>query len=118
MERCRNTNLARELRHSMTEAETRLWYQVRDRRLLGYKFRRQVPIGKYVADFACLEVRLIIELDGSQHLDATEKDSGRTNDLVALGFRVLRFWNDDVFLRLNDVLEQIVASLRNPAAVE
>ena len=118
MERRRNTNIARKLRCAMTEAETRLWYQLRDRRLLGFKFRRQVPIGNYVADFACLHAKLIIELDGSQHLEVAEKDASRTEDLAALGFNVLRFWNDDVFLKLEDVLERIIAALRNPGTRE
>ena len=79
----------------MTEAEDRLWHELRDRRLDRIKFRRQVPVGKYVADFACLEARLIVEIDGSQHADS-DSDQARKTELEARGFRVLRFWNDDV----------------------
>jgi very-short-patch-repair endonuclease len=118
MERRRNTNIARKLRRSMTDAETRIWHHLRDRRLLGFKFRRQMPIGNYVVDFACADARLITELDGGQHIDAAEKDARRTEELAAPGFCVLRFWNDDVLLRLEDVLEQIIAALRKSVTHE
>lgn len=91
----RNT---RPLRYAMTEAEQRLWYHLRDRRMLGCKFRCQWPLGPYIADFACLEHRLVVELDGSQHQDP-QRDALRDSRLKALGFTVLRFWNNEA---LND----------------
>ncbi|WP_365968923.1 endonuclease domain-containing protein [Mesorhizobium sp.] len=81
-------SFARSLRREMTEAENKLWQELRDRRLDRIKFRRQAPIGKYVADFVCLEARLIIEIDGSQHADS-ESDRVRGTELKARGFRVL-----------------------------
>lgn len=81
---------ARSLRREMTEAEDRLWHELRSRRLDRIKFRRQVPIGKYVADFVCLEARLIVEIDGNQHADSVH-DAVRDADLKSRGFRVLRF---------------------------
>ena len=92
----------------MTESEGRLWQELRDRRLDGIKFRRQMPVGKYVADFVCVEAGLIIEIDGSQHADS-ESDSIRGAELKARGFRVLRFWNDDVLKDLNGVCDTIIA---------
>ncbi|HVJ37901.1 MAG TPA: DUF559 domain-containing protein, partial [Stenotrophomonas sp.] len=88
----------RPLRYAMTEAEQRLWYHLRDRRMLGCKFRCQWPLGPYIADFACLEHRLVVELDGSQHQDS-HRDALRDSRLKALGFTVLRFWNNEA---LND----------------
>ncbi len=118
MERRNNTGLARKLRDNMTDAEMRLWQHLRDRRLLGFKFRRQMPIGEFIADFACLDTRLIIELDGGQHVERAELDALRTQQLGELGFRVVRFWNDDVLLRPDDVLERIIALLRDPGPYE
>ena len=96
----------------MTDAETRLWQELRDRRLDGIKFRRQMPVGKYVADFVCVEAGLIVELDGSQHAES-ETDSIRGAELKARGFRVLRFWNDDVLKDLNGVCDTIIAHVRD-----
>ncbi|MFA6033025.1 MAG: endonuclease domain-containing protein [Myxococcota bacterium] len=103
---------ARSLRREMTEAEDRLWWELRDRRLDRIKFRRQVPIGKYVADFVCAEARLIVEIDGSQHADS-DPDRIRTAQLEAEGFRVLRFWNDDVLKDMNAVCDTIIAYVRD-----
>ncbi|WP_428312105.1 endonuclease domain-containing protein [Hydrocarboniphaga sp.] len=100
-----------ELRRHSTDAEQRLWQRLKLRQLLGYKFRRQAPIGPYVADFACLEKRLIVELDGGQHADSA-RDTRRPAYLEAQGFRVHRFWNDQIFKETNAVLEVIAASLR------
>ena len=96
----------------MTEAEARLWHELRGRRLDRIKFRRQVPIGIYVADFACLEAKLIVELDGSQHAESMH-DRVRDADLKARGFRVLRFWNDDVLRELDSVCDTIIAYARD-----
>jgi len=101
------TNLARNLRKSQTDTEQILWLQLRNKRFLNYKFRRQFPIGDYIVDFICLELKLIIELDGSQHLDAENKDAERTAILNKRGFKVIRFWNNDVIDNLEGVLEQL-----------
>ncbi|MBZ9672220.1 endonuclease domain-containing protein [Mesorhizobium sp. B2-1-8] len=105
-------NFARSLRRAMTEAEGRLWQELRDRRLDGIKFRRQMPFGKYVADFVCIEASLIIEIDGSQHADS-DSDRSRDADLKARGFRILRFWNDDVLRDMNAVCDTIIAYIRD-----
>ena len=102
----------RELRRNQTEAERHLWRFLRNRQLLGYRFRRQHPIGPYFADFACPEHRLVVELDGSQHLVFAAADVRRTRVLGAMGYRVVRFWNDDVLVRTEVVLEAIAAALR------
>ncbi len=84
---------ARSLRQSMTEAERLLWSKLRKRRFANFKFRRQVPLGPFIADFVCFEKSLIIELDGGQHTVQREYDSQRTSWLEAHGFRVIRIWN-------------------------
>ena len=83
----------------MTDAELRLWHYIRDRRLAGHKFRRQHPIGRHFADFACVECRLAVELDGGQHAEHCEADTRRTAQLKKLGWRVIRFWDNDVLNR-------------------
>jgi very-short-patch-repair endonuclease len=103
---------AKTLRRDMTEAEDRLWRELRGRRLDHIKFRRQVPIGRYVADFACLEAKLIVEIDGSQHAESAHDDL-RKADLQARGFRVLRFWNDEVLRELDSVCDTIIAYVRD-----
>jgi primosomal protein N' (replication factor Y) len=105
-----NTKFARHLRKTLTDAETRLWFHLRRRQLAGFRFRRQHPIGSYVADFVCIEARLVIELDGSQHLDSIP-DARRDNRIRAEGFHILRVWNDDAVMRTDEVLELILASL-------
>ena len=105
---------ARQLRQQLTNAEIRLWYHLRGRRLQGFRFRRQHPLGPYFADFACLEVGLIVELDGGQH--NTQKgiahDEVRSGVLAARGFEVLRFWNNDVLQNTQGVLEVIAKKLQ------
>jgi very-short-patch-repair endonuclease len=108
----RPTNVARRLRHDSTDAERKLWSHVRDRRLDGLKFRRQVPITGYVDDFLCVDARLIVELDGGQHAVQTAADAKRTQVLEAAGYFVLRFWNNDVLENIDGVLEEILATLR------
>ncbi|KRD34158.1 hypothetical protein ASE35_10505 [Lysobacter sp. Root916] len=103
-------NDARRLRRSMTDAECRLWFHLRNRALMGCKFHRQHPIGPYVADFACIERGLIVEADGGQHADSGA-DRARTRFLASRGYRVLRFWNNDVLARTEAVLEQIHAAV-------
>ena len=99
--------VARKLRQTSTVPEVKLWQYLRDRRLMGLKFRRQYPIGPYVVDFVCLSHKLVIELDGGQHSGQVAYDNKRTEYLEHFGFRVLRFWNTDVFLRFEEMLEQV-----------
>ena len=87
--------IARRLRRNPTDAEKRLWSKLRHKQLSGHRFRRQVPIGPYIVDFACLGARLIVEVDGGQHANQIERDNARTAWLGGQGFRVLRFWNND-----------------------
>lgn len=106
---------ARALRRGQTNAESRLWAILRDRRLGGWKFRRQQPIPPYVVDFYCDEARLAVELDGSQHSNAVERDGRRTRYLQARGPRVLRFWNNEVLTQTEAVLEHIWQKLHEPS---
>ncbi len=103
---------ARQLRRTMTEFERKLWFRLRRHDLGGFRFRRQHPIGAYVVDFVCLDRKLVVELDGSQHLDS-HHDHVRDAWLADQGFRVLRFWNDDVSTRHDEVLEQILRGLNS-----
>ena len=100
---------ARALRANMTEPERQLWQLLRDRRLQNVKFRRQVPIGCYIVDFLCIEHRLIVEADGSQHADSLH-DQTRDAWLVSEGYRVLRFWNREVLRERQSVLDTIAAA--------
>ncbi len=110
-------DFARGLRRESTEAEKALWALLRDRRLAGFKFRRQRPIGPYVADFVTLAGWLIIEVDGLQHAMASEveRDEQRTRYLESKGFTVLRFGNGDVLTKPGEVVETIYAVLGAPA---
>ena len=101
---------AKHLRSQSTDSERHLWYYLRAKRL-GFKFKRQVPMGAFIVDFVCLEKRLIIELDGGQHLDNEHYDTKRTAWLNMQGFRVLRFWNNDVLQQTTAVLEVILRAL-------
>ncbi|MEW9624236.1 endonuclease domain-containing protein [Rhodanobacter geophilus] len=98
---------ARQLRNAATDAERHLWRHLRGEQLAGLKFRRQYPLAGYIVDFACIPARLVLELDGGQHLDAVGYDAERTRAIEASGYRVLRFWNDDVLLRTDAVLEEV-----------
>ena len=103
----RPTRLAKALRNSATDAEKRLWSKLQSSQLEGVKFRRQEPIKEYIVDFVNFQKKLIIELDGGQHAEAIEKDVQRDDCLTSLGFKVLRFWNNEVFENLEGVLEVI-----------
>ncbi|MGH7024034.1 MAG: endonuclease domain-containing protein [Caulobacteraceae bacterium] len=105
------TKRARELRAEAIEVERRLWSIPRGRRLGGVKFRRQVPIDRYFADFACVEAKLVVELDGGQHADQEAYDARRTEALEACGWKVIRFWNGDVIESLDGVADTILAEL-------
>ncbi|MCA1749291.1 MAG: DUF559 domain-containing protein [Sphingomonadales bacterium] len=106
MKHKRLTSTARRLRRDQTDAERNLWARLRNRQMENAKFRRQVPIGGRVADFACLALKLVIELDGSQHAD-NSRDLERTEIIESDGFTVLRFWNSDVMGNLEGVLESV-----------
>ena len=106
---------ARDLRGTSPYFERLLWAKLRGRRFGGRKFRRQVPIAGFVADFACLEGGLIIELDGDQHGDTVQRDERRTASLERAGFRVLRFWNSELNESLEDVLTEIERALEAPS---
>ncbi|MDH2382179.1 endonuclease domain-containing protein [Bradyrhizobium sp. CER78] len=105
-----NIKRARDLRSASTDAEGTLWYRLRARRLNGYKFVRQEPIGPYTVDFICREHRLVIEVDGGQHADS-QNDALRDKWLVDHKYRVLRFWNNEISGNLAGVLETILTAL-------
>jgi adenine-specific DNA-methyltransferase len=110
----RTRNQARALRHSPTDAERKLWYLLRSLKPLGMHFRRQALIGNYIADFVWHDGKLVIELDGSQHMDARRAyDERRTQWLQAQGYRVLRFWNNDVLREPRSVGEAILLAARD-----
>ncbi|HEX9275225.1 MAG TPA: DUF559 domain-containing protein [Casimicrobiaceae bacterium] len=103
----RGRDEARELRRSETDAERKLWHFLRDRHLGGQKFRRQHVVGPYIAD-SCVERGLIVELDGGQHAEQQRHDARRTEFLVARGFKVIRFWDNEVLTQMEAVLESIL----------
>ena len=105
---------ARELRKTMTDAERLLWKRLRRRQVHGLYFRRQHPIGPFIADFACIHTRLVIELDGGQHMQASDKDAARTRWLEQSGYRVLRFWTNDVLTQIDAVLQVIATGPPGP----
>jgi very-short-patch-repair endonuclease len=107
---------ARTLRQNMTEAERRVWQILRSHRMTGYQFRRQVPIGRYIADFVCPTLcargaRLIVEIDGGQHDRSSSRAAERSGFLRYQGYRVLRFWNNEVLANLDGVHQTIAAEL-------
>ncbi|MBI3097690.1 MAG: endonuclease domain-containing protein [Planctomycetes bacterium] len=101
--------VVKKLRRPMTPAERRLWSRLRAHRLAGLKFKRQVPIGRYVVDFYCAEHRLIVEVGGVSHVYAAIRDDERERSLVAMGHRVIHFGNRDIFQRVEDVLQAILS---------
>jgi very-short-patch-repair endonuclease len=105
---------AQSLRKESTDAERKLWQRLRGEQL-GVKFRRQHPFLEYVLDFVALDNKLVIEVDGSQHLEQFEYDRKRTSELGAAGFRVLRFWNNEVLNEIEAVAEAILIAIRNPS---
>ncbi len=104
---------AKRMRREPTPAELKFWYQARDRRLEGFKFRRQVPVGPFIADFICVERQLIIEIDGGQHAES-ERDVRRDAYLTSNGYRILRFWNADVLTNMEGVVDTVIAALAVP----
>lgn len=113
-DRAKYRDRARALRHAETNAERKFWWHIRNRQLNGLKFRRQVPIGSYIADFVCLEKKLVVELDGDAHATAVDYDRRRDAFLRAKGFRVVRVWNVDVMTNLDGVIEGLLAALNAP----
>jgi very-short-patch-repair endonuclease len=109
-------DFARKLRREQTDVERKLWYALRDRRFHRFKFRRQQPIGPYIVDFVCFEAKLIIELDGGQHGIVANRvyDSARTERLKADGFRIIRFWNNELIENYDGVLDAITLALELP----
>ena len=103
---------SRKLRSELTEAETHLWQHLRARQVCGKKFRRQHPVGNYILDFACIEARLAIEVDGGQHSEIQSQDNLRTAWLETQGWKVLRFWNNEVLQNIEGVLEIILNTLK------
>ena len=98
---------ARELRKNQTDTEKKIWGYLRSKQMNSLKFRRQQPIGQYIVDFVCFDIRLIIELDGSQHIKEKEMDEERDHWLKTQGFTVLRFWNNDVMKNTAGVLNVV-----------
>ncbi|MCY3823245.1 MAG: DUF559 domain-containing protein [Nitrospinae bacterium] len=110
----RHLGNARTLRREHTDAEGLLWSRLRDKQIDGRKFRRQQPIGPYIADFACMSDKLLIELDGGGHAEQKTKDRQREEYLRRRGYRVLRFWNTEVLENLSGVLEKVRETLADP----
>jgi very-short-patch-repair endonuclease len=106
-----NAEPARRLRRNQTDAERLLWFRLRDRRLAGWKFKRQVPIDRFVVDFFCADAKLIVELDGGQRDHNKARDADRTRVLESMGYLVLRFWNHDVTRNMDGVLEEILSTV-------
>ena len=102
---------ARALRNTATDAERRLWHYLRREQLAGWKFPRQYPIAGFIVDFVCVPARLVVELDGGQHAEALVYDARRARSIEADGYRVVRFWNDEVLLHVDSVLEEILRHL-------
>jgi very-short-patch-repair endonuclease len=113
----RMTGFARRLRREHTPHEARLWAQLRGRRFLNYRFRRQVPLGPYIADFVCHGRMLVIELDGGQHAE-DPRDAVRDAELRQRGYRVLRIWNSEMTSNEEGVLEAILAALRESTGAD
>ena len=101
------------MRREPTDAEAAIWRLLRDRRFARFKFRRQVPFQDFILDFVCFEKRMIIEIDGSQHA-SSERDAARDAVLTSEGFRIERYWNNDVLRQPSSVLEDILAKLAEP----
>ena len=109
---------ARTLRQEQTDAEGLLWHYLSRKQLAGYKFRRQQPIGPYIVDFACMSRKLVIELDGGQHGERPAYDERRDDYLRSKGYRILRFWNNEVFQSCMDVLETVYQTLVDPHRID
>lgn len=102
---------SRDLRNNLTDAEQMLWQKLRNKQIKAHKFRRQFVLGNYIVDFICLDKRLIVEVDGGQHMDNVDYDLQRDDWLKSQNFKVLRFWNNQVLNEIGSVLEVIVKNL-------
>jgi very-short-patch-repair endonuclease len=111
--------IARALRKRLTPQEVKLWVKLRELKPLGYHFRRQAPIGRYIVDFVSFRSRLIVEADGGQHglPDGAQSDQIRDAFLRSQGFRILRFWNSDIDTNLTGVMDSVLSTLRHPPPV-
>lgn len=107
------TSRARSLRSGMTDVERLLWRAIRGKQIQAHRFRRQHPIGPYIVDFACIEQKLVVELDGGQHQKQNPQDEQRTACLQSQGWQILRFWNNEVLNNLDGVLSTIVEHLNH-----
>jgi very-short-patch-repair endonuclease len=105
---------ARDLRRAQTDAEKKIWDRLKGGRLHGVKFRRQFPIGPFFADFCAAKELLVVELDGSQHLETIDRDEQRTKYLESLGYRVVRFWDNDALASTDEVIGKISSLLKDP----
>ncbi len=103
--------IARQMRHEPTPAENVLWQRLRDRQLCGHRFHRQHAIDRFIVDFVCLKMALVVEVDGEVHQKQIEADQERAQILTGLGYRVLRFTNDQVLQQTDQVLQQILKAL-------
>ena len=112
--RDRPTRRAQELRNNATDAEKRLWRNLSNRQLGGFKFSRQMPVGPFICDFMCRQTGLVVELDGGQHDSQAGRDEDRTRVIESEGYRVIRFWNNEVMENLEGVLSAILDALRTP----
>ena len=108
-------HVARNLRKNQTKEEDILWQLLRNRQFMGLKFKRQVPIGNYIVDFVCEEKKLVIEIDGGQHNipDNVKADEVRTNYINSKGYRVVRFWNNDINQNIEGVYETLLSLVRD-----
>jgi very-short-patch-repair endonuclease len=111
IERAPRRTFAKRLRRNETDAERKFWWLVRGRQFAGMKFRRQYLIGPYIADFVCLEARLVVELDGGQHAEQMEYDRKRDAFLASKGFRVIRIWNVDFLTNTDDAMDAVFRAL-------
>ena len=110
----KSTIKARTLRHDQTKAESVFWSHVKAKQFLGLKFKRQFPVGEYIADFICIEKKIIVEIDGGQHCE-NSKDLERTKYLNNMGYEVIRFWNNDVLGNIEGVLHTLSLTLSRVA---
>lgn len=108
------TPIAKDLRNNTTDTESFLWQRLRGKRFENLKFKRQQPIGNFIVDFVSLEKKLVIELDGGQHMDNMDEDQARDQWLKAQGFNVLRFWNNEVLTNVESVLKTIQRQVSQP----